>query len=84
MWPRSRVVLALGVGAATVASGAACNDTLQGTLSIVTGPDNAFTQDPKPTSLLVQLLESDGGTQSFPAGESACGRRHQPPQPERD
>jgi hypothetical protein len=51
-----RAVLALCIGASAIVAGVACSQTLSGTLSIVTGPDNGFTQNPTPTRLIVKLI----------------------------
>lgn len=53
---RRRITLGLVIGCSTLGAGAACNDTLQGSLSLVTGPDNALTQSPQPNLLSVQLI----------------------------
>jgi hypothetical protein len=57
---RKRATFALGVLCGALVVIAACSTTLQGTLAIVTGPDNGFTMPPQPTSLLVQLIDQSG------------------------
>jgi len=44
------------------AAAIACSTTLQGTLDIVTGPDDGFAESPKPTKLIVQLIGPDATT----------------------
>lgn len=57
---RLRIALATAFVTSTVVAIMACTMTLQGTLALITGPDNGFTQSPQPTSLLVQLVASSG------------------------
>jgi hypothetical protein len=62
---RSRIGAWVGLALVTTAVvvGLACTTTLEGTLSIITGPDDGFAQSPRPTSLTVQLLNTSGGPQ---------------------
>jgi len=55
-------MMALGASTYALAAAAACSNTVQGTLALVTGPDDGFAQTPKPTSLIVQLIGPDATT----------------------
>jgi len=61
---RKRAGLALGLFGGSFVAVVACSTTLQGTLNLVTGPDDGFAMNPKPTSLLVQLIDSTGASTS--------------------
>jgi hypothetical protein len=80
--PRLRIALASAVVGSTVVAAVACNTTLQGTLSLITGPDDGFAQDPKPTSLKVQLIDLTSGvtTTVAEAGLPATNGVTVPPQ----
>jgi hypothetical protein len=59
--PKRRIAsVVAALGCAFVAA-AACSNTVQGTLNLVTGPDDGFAATPKPTSLIVQLISVPGG-----------------------
>ncbi len=63
---RKRATLLLGVLGGSFLTIAACSTTLQGTLALVTGPDDGFAMTPQPTSLLVQLTNiSNNSTTSI-------------------
>jgi hypothetical protein len=55
--------VAAALGCAFVAA-AACSNTVQGTLILITGPDDGFAATPKPTSLIVQLIGVPSGDAS--------------------
>ena len=57
---RKRIGIALSATTAPLLVAVACSNTLQGTLSIVTGPDNGFAQNPVPTSIQLSLINSLG------------------------
>jgi hypothetical protein len=57
---RVRIALASGFVTSVLVAIVACTATLQGTLALITGPDNGFTQSPQPTSLRVQLIAANG------------------------
>jgi len=58
--------MTLAVLGTAVLAAVACSSTLQGSLNIITGPDDGFAQNPQPTSLLVQLIDSTNTTTNFP------------------
>lgn len=63
---RRRAILAcLAASYALVLAAAACNNTLQGTLNLITGPDDGFAQDPKPTLLRVATVSASGSTSTL-------------------
>jgi hypothetical protein len=58
---RARAGAALAVVALAVIAAVACSSTtLQGTIAIITGPDDGFTMAPEPVRLAVQFINSNG------------------------
>jgi hypothetical protein len=55
--PRKRLVSVLGALGVAFVAAAGCSDTLNGTLNLITGPDDGFAQSPKPTSITIQLID---------------------------
>jgi len=75
----------LGACAYLGAVAVACSSTLQGTLRIVTGPDDGFARTPQPTSLLVQFINMDGGATTIAnVALPADGGVTLPPEPAAD
>ncbi len=66
---RRRAGAAIGVVAFAVVCAVACTSTtLQGSLAIVTGPDNGFLEKPVPTLLDVQFVSNVGGNVTVTPG----------------